>query len=224
MDNSKGTVLGVVAVAIGLIAFGTAVFYHPVASTTSGTDNQNTGGERSGLAEFIDGIKPGDLNGKWIAKKLAPQTNSIKLYCNTSGHDMEADFGSATIITGETASSTVKLSLISTTTTAATLSTYMDFTTVSEGRSALFQGVIMATSSTATTTSSVYAAAAAKGNGSVLIANNSCVYGFMQQNTGAAGCTIAGTGVCESATSSNRGFNPIFHLHVNTMTSDRPTL
>ena len=72
METSKGTVFGVVAVAIAVIALGISVF-------GGNSGNQNVAGERAGLQEFIDGVKAGDLNTKWVSKTMAPATNSVKV-------------------------------------------------------------------------------------------------------------------------------------------------
>lgn len=217
--NSTGKSFGVVAVAIAILALGISVFG---GSGAPASNSQNVGGERAGLQEFIDGIKAGDLNEKWISKKMEPLSNSVKIYCNTSGHDVIGDFGSALVITGETASSTSKVSLFAT--TSASVATWVDFGTLAEGKRALIQAVGIATSTTASSTNSVLSAVQSKGNGAILIPTNSCVFGVLQQDT--TSCSIAGAaaGACETATSSVRGFNPIFNLHIRSYSAAAFTL
>lgn len=216
MDNktSTGLSLGVAAVAIAVIALGFSLFGH----SSSG----NVGGERAGLQEFIDGAKTGDLNSKWIAKAVAPGSNQVLLYRNTSGHDVIADYGDMTITTGSTASSTSKISLFAT--TSSSVGAWADFGTVvspSNLKLALINAEGVATSSTATTTNAVSSAVHNKGSGAVLVPNNSYLFGYIQQDTTACGAL---TTACETATSSNRGFNPLFHVHIDSVASDRPTL
>jgi hypothetical protein len=183
---------------------------------------KSLGGERAGLQEFIDGIKSGDLPSKYVSKKLEPQQNSVKLYCNTSGRDVIADYGSVVIPTGETASSSANVSLFAS--SSPSIPATQDFAALAEGRRALIQTVGIATSTTASTTNSTLAAVQAKGNGAVLVANNSCLYGYLQQNT--TGCSIAGAaaGVCETATSTNRGTNPIFNVRIHGVSSGATSL
>lgn len=203
--------IGVVAVAIAILALGISTFGGAPAS-----QDQNVGGERAGLQEFVDGIKSGDINGKWISKKMDPLSNSVQIYRNTTGHDVIIDLGSANIITGETASSTSKISVFAT--TSSSVATWVDFGTLAEGKRALIQGVAIATSSTATSTNSVLSAVQGKGNGFVLVPTDYYVFGVLQQDTTA--CSIAGAvngAACETATSSNRGFNPIFNVHVRSV-------
>lgn len=209
MDNSKGTLIGVVAVAIGLIALGVAWFHNPVTVVTT----ENAGGERAGIQEGIDGYKAGDLNSKWKSAKMEVATSSVKVYCNTTGNDVVADYGEAIIPTGSTASSTSNVSLIATTSTS--IPTWVDFGTLTEGKRALLQGIVIATSTTATTTNSVLASAQGKSAGATLIPTGSCIFGVLQQNTTLCGTQGNASGAaCESATSTNRGFNPIFNVRV----------
>lgn len=217
MESSKGTALGVVAVVIAVVAI-TIVLIGGKTSAPAPAQNvdQNAGGERAGLQEFKDGIKAGDLGSKWITKTLPPLTTQVKLYCNTTGRDTILDYGSVLVKTGETASSTSKVSIFATTTTD-TIAATNDFATIAEGRRALLQALTISTSTTASSTSSVYAARVNQGNGAVVVANNSCVWGYLQQDTTA--CSSAGAvagAACETATSSNRGFNPIFNIRIHT--------
>jgi|CXWL01.1.fsa_nt_gi hypothetical protein len=218
METSNGKFVGVAAVAIAIVALAFSIFGGAQAPA-----GQNVGGERAGLQEFIDGIKAGDLNMKWASAKLPPQATSVQVYCNRTGQDVLSDFGSAVVLTGETASSTTKFSIFATTSTS--IATWVDFGTLAEGKRALIQALGIATSTTASTTNSVYAAVQGKGNGAILIPTGSCVYGVLQQDTTA--CSIAGAAngaACETATSTNRGFNPIFNVRVHSSRAGAPSL
>lgn len=223
MDNSKGSVIGVVAVAIAIAALIFSVTHRGTEVTPPAPADQAVGGERAGLQEFVDGVKAGQLVSKWITAPLPPLTNQVKLYCNTSGRDVFADYGSAIIISSDTASSTSKIHLFATT-TSSSIPTTEDFATIAEGKGALLSNVQIATSSTATTTSSVYAAAAKLGNGAVMVPNNSCIWGYLQQDTTAASSLCSSNGKCETATSTNRGFNPVFNVRLETINSNATSL
>lgn len=215
MEPSKGTALGVVAVVIAVVAITIALFGGKTTATVPADNaDQNVAGERAGFQEFKDGVKSGDLAGKWISKALPPAVNQVKLYCNTSGRDTILDYGSMLVKTGDTASSTFKGSLFATTTTDSIPATE-DFATLAEGRGALIQASSIATSTTASTTSSVYAVAIKQGNGAVVVPTNSCVWGYLQQDTTLGSVACAASSKCETATSTNRGFNPIFSIRVH---------
>ena len=217
METSNGKFVGVAAVAIAVIALVVSIFG---GSTPAPTSNENVAGERAGLQEFIDGIKAGDINAKWASAKLGAQQNSVLVYANKSGHDVIADFGSMVIQTGETASSTYTVSLFAT--TSSSIATTNDFADLADLSKALLHSVIVATSSTATTTNSVLASQISnKGNGVILVPTGSFIFGYIQQYT--AGC-MKGTGACEQATSTARGFNPIFNVRLHAVTAGAPSL
>jgi len=203
----KGSIGVAIAVVISVVAL-----ICSFAFKGGSTPSDNVSGERAGLQEFQDGIKAGDVNAKWVSRTLAPNTNSVLLYANTTGKDVIVDYGEINVITGETASSTGKISLFATTTSS--IPTGVDFSTLAgnAGKNILINSVILATSTTATTTSSVYAATAGKGNGSIIVPDGSYLFGLLQQNT--VGC-LGATGLCEVATSSNRGFNPVFNVRIH---------
>lgn len=207
MDKSSNAVLAsVVAVAIAVCS----LFYvvtHTGGPSAVTSDGQQVGGEQAGVQNFYDGAKLGNVGSKWIARNLAQGENSVRLYCNTSGRDAVIHYGEVTYPTGQTASSTYTVNIFATTTTS--IPATQNFTSLAEGRRSLIQ-VSVATSSTATTTSSIYAARANQGNGSVLVASNSCVFGYLQQ----LGPTCNGAS-CETATSSNRGVNPVFQIQLH---------
>lgn len=161
---------------------------------------------------FVDGAQLGDNAQKWVTKTMSSGSNSVLIYTNNTGRDVYGDYGAAAIATGETASSTFKVSVFASTTSSINVSN--DFATLAEGNRTLLNAVPIATSTTATTTSSVYASQLGKGSGSILIPNGSSVWGYLQANQAAVtGCKGA-TGLCEQATSSSRGFNPVFDLRI----------
>lgn len=176
----------------------------------SGGNSAGLGGERAGLQNFIDGIKAGSISIKWVSGKLAPGADDQVIYTNRTGRDVYADFGSVDVLTGETASTTFKVSIFATTTTSVPVT--QDYTALAEGARALIQSYTFATSTTATTTSSVRAAVEGKGNGSIVIPDGSSLMLYMQQTYGNV-CTGA---VCETATSTNRGFNPKYKVRLDT--------
>ena len=207
MTKSNGQVLAVVGVAVVLLIGGFLVGRYAFSPSSPSGD---VGGERAGIQEFNDGVKAGDMNSKWVAKTLPPGAASVALYTNRTGHDVFADFGAADILTGQTASSTFKASLFSTTSSSSAVPAWADFGTLAEGKRALIQAVEYATSSTATSTNSVLSAAQSKGSGSVLVPDGATLFGYIQQ-TYANLCTGS---LCETATSSNRGFNPQFRVRL----------
>lgn len=214
MDYSNGKFLGVVAVAIAAIAL-----FVSIGSGASAPTDPNAGGERGGLQEFFDGVKAGNIGSKWISKTLPVLANSSKLYCNTSGRDVIVDYGEVNYPTGQTASTTYQVSMFAT--SSASIPVTQNYTALAEGRRSLIQ-VSVATSSTATTTNSVYAAGANQGNGAVLVATNSCVFGYIQNLATGGGGPVCTGSVCETATSSNRGVNPVFNIRIHEGAESRP--
>lgn len=165
------------------------------------------------IVTYTKGIKMGDQTSTWYSKTVQPGTNQILLYTNTSNRDVYADYGEVDVLTGQTASSTFKLSLVATSSTS--ISSVLDFSTVANDSRALIASSLVATSSTATSTSSVYAAAKSFGAGSVIIPSGSSLIGYIQQNTAAVtGCNGA-VGLCEAATSTKRGVDPVFKARIH---------
>lgn len=209
MDQKNGflTSLGIgFAVVIATVSLIVAV------QNNTPSDPDSFAGQRAGLQEFLDGIKPGDVNLKEVAKVLPAGSTSVPLYTNRTGQDVFVEYGSADVITGETASSTFKAYVFATSSSSTAVPAWADFGTLAEGKRALINGVTLATSTTATTTSSTYAAQANLGNGSILVPDGSTVFGYIQQ-TFATKCTGS---LCETATSTNRGFNPKFKIRLGT--------
>lgn len=172
---------------------------------------QNANGEKGGAA--IENA---------YAATIAPGANSAKVYCNNTGRDVIAEFGSITIPTGQTASSSLLASMFAT--SSASIGAWADFGTLAESKRALMQAIPVATSTTASTTNSTLAAAMGKGTGQTLVASGSCVWAYLQQNTTACNIAGAAAGVCETATSTNRGTNPIANVRVHTLTPQATSL
>lgn len=197
-----------VTVAVVLIAFGGFV------PKSVSSPDQNTGYSQTNIGEFSEGIKNGDLAERWISKTMISGTNSVALYTNRSGRDAYVYVASVNVPTGQTASSTSNVFLFATTSTS--IGVAQDFVGLggTSGKAFLINGVTIATTSTATTTSSVYAAVAQKGNGAIVVPDGSTVFGYLQQNTTLANSACSALGLCETATSTNRGFNPVFNIKV----------
>lgn len=164
---------------------------------------------------YADGLQVGDNAEKWITKTMSPGANSVLLYTNNTGREVYVNYGTAVIPTGSTASSTFKVSMFATTSTSVAVTSDFDALAGNTGKASLINGVLIATSSTATTTSSTYAVAVSKGNGTVIVPAGSSVFGYLQANQATVtGCLPSVAGVCEAATSTNRGFNPIFDIKI----------
>lgn len=213
METSNGKTLGVVAVAIAVIALTFSLFNGTSpAPAPSPTNSDNVGGERAGLQEFFDGVKAGNIGSKWIGKTLPPLANAVLLYRNTSGKDVIIDYGEVNVLTSQTASTSYRVHIFATTSSSIVAST--DYTALAEGRRSLI-GVTLATSTTATTTNSVSSAIIGRGNGAVLVASDSYVFGYIQNLPLEGGGPLCTGAACETATSSNRGFNPVFNIRIH---------
>ncbi len=168
------------------------------------------------IVTYTKGLKIGDGTQTTVYKALPVGQNKVLLYTNSTGRDVYVDYGEANILTGDTASSTSKISIFATTSTS--IATVNDFATLVTGntpRKTLIDAVLIATSSTATTTNSVYASKANAGAGAIVVPDGYSVWGMLQQNTAVTtGCSGA-TGLCESATSTRRGFNPVFFIKIH---------
>lgn len=208
MLKNIGPLLGGVAVVLAALT----LFFVFSTSPAQAPTGEKVGGQRAGVQEFVDGIKSGSVNSKWVSASLPAGASSVVLYTNRTGHDVYADFGSVDVLTGDTASSTQKAFLFATSSSNTSVPTWADFGTVNEGVRALIGGYTIATSSTALTENSVVAAVNSIGNGAVLIPDGSTLFGYLNQ-TYATKCTGS---VCETATSTNRGYNPVFKARLET--------
>lgn len=206
--NQKYVVYALVAVAV--------VYSFFLAFHRSAPSAPTTGLVQTDLGQFPEGVRNGDLFERWETATLPAGQNSVALFTNRSGRDVYVDYGSVDVPTGQIASSSSKVSLFATTSSSTAIPTVMDFQTVTEGKRALIQNMPIATSTTATTTSSVIAAvtARANGNGAIVVPDGSTVFGYLQQDLTGAPVSCSALQRCETATSSNRGFNPIFNVKI----------
>lgn len=188
-----------------------------VASVAMHSGSNLSGIYKNVVPQNAPGTKSGDLVETTVAKTLPAGSNSVLLYTNNSGRDVMADFAAITIPTGQTSSTTYQMNVFATTSTS--IPATQDYTALAEGRRFLIN-VLVATSSTATTTNSIFAASTGKGNGAVLVASGSSIFGYIQNLALGGGGPVCTGSVCETATSSNRGTNPIVNVHLRTLTSD----
>lgn len=207
--NQKYVVWSLVAVAVVVLLL---LGFH-----RSAPQAPATGLTQADLGQFPEGVKNGDLFERWETATLPAGQASVPIFTNRSGRDVMAFLGSVDVPTGQTASST-SLASIFATTSSSVASTY-DFlppTGLTTFKSFLISQIVIATSTTATTTNSVLSTVQGKGNGFVIVPDGSTLFGYLQQNRAIGnGCfNGAQTGLCESATSSNRGFNPVFNVKV----------
>ncbi len=159
------------------------------------------------VVQFTQGIKLGETRETIVSKTIPAGANQVVLYTNNTGRDVFASNADMSVKTSETASSTFKFYIVSTTTSS--VGAWADFGTVVLLKGSLINGFGVSTSSTATTTTSVLAAAKGIGNGGVLIPDGASLIAYLQQNIDViTGCRGA-VGLCEAATSTRRGFNPV---------------
>ena len=207
MGNSNGKIFGVAAVAIAIVA----LFFSFQSSPAPVADDRDVGGERAGVQNFSDGATLGQETERWYAQKLPVGSEEVLMFRNTFGKDVYAYYGESDVITGETASSSYKVYLFAT--TSPSIAAWANVTTavVTTGKSSLINGVTLATSTTATTTSSTYALDSGKGNGTVLVPDGSYFFGFIQ----AVDLMACADTACEPATSTARGFDPLFKVKIH---------
>lgn len=209
--KSKNILLWVVTIVIGIIAIvGCYTAFQRV-------NNLGASGDIvTNIVTYLKGLKIGDSTQKTIVKQMASGQNTVLLYTNNTGYDVYVDYGEMNILTGSTASSTSKVSVFATTSTSiSTVNNYATLANGNTGAKTLIDSVLIATSSTATTTSSIYASKANAGNGAILVPTGYSVWGMLQQNTSATTGCYGVTGLCEVATSTRRGFDPVFMLSLH---------
>lgn len=195
MDNSKGIVIGVVAVAIAIVALGFSVF--------SGSP-ENVGGQRAGLQEFADGISLGKVAvaNNWAVVPI-PERSNQGFWLNNTGKDVVVDYAEFQNSggSGSGVASTTYQFFVGTSTTASLSS---DFTDPFAG---ILDAYTLATSSAIKLINS-FKDAGTNGRGAVVVPNGQYVF-FTFQQTYTGACTGS---VCETATSTNRGFNSTARL------------
>ncbi len=209
--KQSNTKLWVATIVIGIIAIvGCYQAFQRVGLGSAGDIVTN-------IVTYVKGLKIGDATQTTVVRQLPVGQNTVLLYTNNTNFDVYVDYGEANILTGDTASSTSKISLFATTSSSiSTVNNFATLVTGNTGAKTLIDSVLIATSSTATTTSSVYASKANAGNGAILVPSGYSVWGMLQQNT--TGC-LGAVGLCETSTSTRRGFNPVFMIKVHKNTA-----
>lgn len=191
--NSILAGLGVAAVII-------ASYFIGVAGKSTVTAVDNVGGQRAGLQEFTDGAKLGSQTTRWYSGTI-PASDNQEFWYNNTGKTVYVDL--AEMITTGTASSTYDFFVG--TTTSASLSS--DFT---DPFSTLIHDFNLATSTTIRAINSIKDAGT-NGRSVIPVAAGEYVF-FTFQQTFDNACTGS---VCETATSTNRGFNVNWNLRIH---------
>lgn len=194
--NAKTIILGLVVAAA---VIGTGVFL------TSDRSSENVAGQRAGLQEFIDGIRPGEVTIQTKAVSI-PLGSDNFVYTNKSGKVQYVDL--LALHTSSVASSTQTL----TAGTSTSATAWNGFSVPQTLKS--FFNITVATSSIATTTNSIQGSGATTGSGAgvaYLGIGESLIVGVYQ--TFGNKCTGA---LCETATSTNRGYTVSGFLRILT--------
>ncbi len=189
-------VVGLIAIALAWTAYVSQSTQQPLGGTYA---NNSVASGAGGGIDF--GALP--VNYNWVGGKIIAKSNSA-FYKNVSGQTEY--FENVEVSTDGTASSTYKVYAYATTSAPRTI---YDFSAPVQNANTLIwiNGFAIATSSVATTTSSddTKGTGAGPAAGSVIqVPNNSYLDIVLVQNT--TGCNGA-TSVCETATSTARGFN-----------------
>lgn len=183
-----------------LIAFIVAVVVAVVAvsSFTDGTATPSepaAGASQSAPGEFPEGALLGNAFSKYVTGTIGAGENQTA-YRNTSGRTQYVDL--ATVRTTGTASTTQRITVGK-----STSSTIANFTAATFAESSLIN-YVLATSSAATTTASVQGSAAVDRAGVIALADGEYLIFALTQTFLQGNCSGS---VCETATSTNRGFN-----------------
>ncbi len=184
-----------VALVVGLCALGQHQAPAPQSHSTGAVVN-NSGSQFTNGASF----GPTGINTNWAGDKIYAKTNQAS-WLNNTGMTQYVDL--LDVSTDGTASSTFKIFAVATT---SALTTLYDFTAPAGGLLAI-NGFSFSTSTTATTTSSIDKAIA----GHVIRVPDGSRINIYLQAVDNRLCPA--TGLCETATSTNRGFNLFWRLH-----------
>lgn len=202
MKTSSKIIVGVVALAVAVFALLGFLSSH---SGTPATDNGPSAGfSQSNPGQFEEGAQIGSVGDRYYSGTLsASQFQDQGSYHNTSGRDQ---FVKMLILhTTGTASSTQTL-----TAGTSTSATFNGFSVPSTVKS--FLNVTVATSTVATTTNSIQGIGAPSGDGAgVVRLADGDYFNFGLYQTYGTKCTGS---VCETATSTNRGFDVRYVLEV----------
>lgn len=189
----KNKIIAGVVLVVGLLLgyFG----FHQASPLVGGGDVRNVG-------EFApNGIGFGNLPVTWSSEggKILAKSNTA-FWKNVTGKTQYVDY--VEVSTDNFASSSMKIYAFSTSTAVRTL---YDFVAPAQQATTtlLINAFTIATSSQATTTTNIDKAFSGK---TAIVPNNSLIVIQMQTANGAV-CASSGSGICESATSTNRGFN-----------------
>jgi hypothetical protein len=207
--NIKNIVLGGLVVLLALLlGFFASKSFVP-APAPAGNVLQPSGPTHYQTESFTQGLITTEAqfnNGPVEGYRLLPIAAGSNQTCwrNTSGGTILVDKGFFGFQSG-TASSTFAGNVFATT-SASVPSSNSYIALAPSVANTIIKGTIIATSSTATSTTSVLPAA-------VVVANGSYVCAYMQQNTTYTSVECTNAGLCETATSTNRGFNPFGAFH-----------
>lgn len=196
----KDNKLSVVALVIGLVALVSGFFGHKTQAPVSDLGASGSGTTYSYQDKYVNGLFLGNDYVDFTKSGTIPAGQNEAYYTNRSGRRQYISL--ASIDTNGTASSSFKFYVGTTTST-----TINDFTAP---YSSLINGFTIATSTVATTTSSIESHLS--GSAVIPVADGVTVFVQIQAANGAV-CASSGSGICESATSTNRGFNPKWVLH-----------
>lgn len=157
---------------------------------------------------FPNGIKVGDVNEQWVTTTLSYGQDQVSIL-NTTGRDLIVDYAEVQTIADHrgnaTASSTYDLAVFATSTT--NVPNSHDFTPLAFDKYQLIRATF-ATSTTATTTNSV-GSTRTGGQGAIRWPADWSLTVYLNRATN--GACKAGT--CETATSTNRGFDLKLRTH-----------
>lgn len=197
-----GIVLVVAGLLLGFVLFGSvkAPVSIPVEQAPLGDVNTNsTLSFNSPVCHASSGTS---ICEDWAGGKIIAQRNQA-YWKNTTGMTQYVDL--ADVSTDGNASSTFKIYAVS---TSSPLANIYDFTAPAATTSNLINGFSFATSSAATTTSNMESSFAGR---VVRVPAGSEVNIYLQSNDG--GLCNPKASKCETATSTNRGFNLFWRLH-----------
>lgn len=198
---------------------------HSPSSATSPQEALGAGDVQNTAWTFTQGLNFGSqgagVNNNWVNGKQASTDGGFSAFAywkNTTGKTVYID--NLDVATDGVASSTYKLyayatSTASTTSATGVAGTYArtlyDFTAPANNGTTrlIIDGALISTSSVATTTSNLDKAYAPR---VTLVPNNSYVFIQLQPNPSTAGGCSGLPGLCESATSTKRGFNIFWRL------------
>lgn len=191
-----GVVAAIVSILVAVVALSTVRTDTSVSSELGGI----SGPVINNPYAFANGVGIGNDGFVFNAEELTiGRGEDQKVWTNKLGRDVFVTYGQFT--TDGTASSTYRLYAIATSSTS--IPDSHDFTALVATSSALIDGVSLATSTSATTTNSVLSAVQNKGQGTIKVPAGWSLISFLQAVDVPA---CGGTGACEEATSTNRGF------------------